>query len=299
MAIRTVAIMSPGDMGHAVGRVVRLSGRRVITCLAGRSPRTAELAAAAEIEAVPDLETLVREADVLLSILVPANARALAREVAQAVTATDAEILYVDCNAIAPATVLEIGDILAASGASFADGGIIGFPPRPDGAGTRLYVSGPEAGELLELSQPDLEVRLVGPDLGQASGLKMCYASLTKGLAALGTEMLVAGRALGLQDQLRKELEESQGQLFEMLKRFLPTMPPKAGRWVGEMEEIAATYAAVGLTPKILEGAADMYRLVSATELGAETPERRSRGQTIEDLAEILAEALTARASKR
>jgi 3-hydroxyisobutyrate dehydrogenase-like beta-hydroxyacid dehydrogenase len=296
MAIRTVAIMSPGEMGQAVGQVVRLSGRRVITCLAGRSPRTHVRAAAAEIEVVPDLETLVREADVLLSILVPANARALAQEVAQAVTATDADILYVDCNAIAPATVLEIGRILAAARARFADGGIIGFPPRPGGAGTRLYVSGLGADELLELSHADLELRLVGPDLGQASGLKMCYASLTKGLAALGIEMLVAGRALGLQDQLRQELEESQGPLFEMLKRFIPSMPPKAGRWVGEMEEIAATYAAVGLTPKILEGAADMYRLVSATELGAEIPERRARGKTVEDLAEILVEALIARA---
>lgn len=298
MAIRTVAIMSPGDMGHAVGRVLRLSGQRVITCLTGRSGRTAELAAAAGIEAVPDLGALVCEADVLLSIVVPANATALARQVADAVRTASAELRYVDCNAIAPATVLQIADIVSSAGARFTDGGIIGFPPRPGGAGTRLYVSGPDAAGLLELSQADFEIRLVGAEPGQASGLKMCYASLTKGLAALGTQMLVAARALGLQEQLAKELEESQGPLFEMLKRSLPAMPPKAGRWVGEMEEIAATYAAVGLTPKILEGAADMYRLVSSTELGAETPERRSRGQTIEDLAEILAQALIVRSRR-
>ena len=62
MTLRTVGIMAPGEMGHAIGRVLRVGGLRVITCLQGRSARTAARAAAAGIEVVTDDAALVREA---------------------------------------------------------------------------------------------------------------------------------------------------------------------------------------------------------------------------------------------
>ena len=98
----TVAIMSPGDMGHAVAARLRAHGLRVITCLEERSARTRALAEQAGVEAVPDDDTLVRQADLLLSILVPAQAEQLARRIAAAIERTGKELLYVDCNAIAP-----------------------------------------------------------------------------------------------------------------------------------------------------------------------------------------------------
>src|SRR5438309_776170 len=126
MAIETVAIMTPGDMGHAVGRVLRQGGLRVITCLEGRSARTAALAEQAGIEAVPDMAALVREADALLAILAPAGAGDLAGRVAAVLRATGADLLYVECNAIAPQTVAAIGEVVTAAGARFVDSGIIG-----------------------------------------------------------------------------------------------------------------------------------------------------------------------------
>ena len=69
-------------------------------------------------------------------------------------------------------------------------------------------------------------------------------------------------------------------------------MPPKAYRWVGEMEEIASTFAALGLPPDLLKGAADIYRLVGTTPLGAETPEERREGQTLDVVVGMLAAAL-------
>jgi 3-hydroxyisobutyrate dehydrogenase-like beta-hydroxyacid dehydrogenase len=297
MAIRTVAIMSPGDMGHAIGNTLRHGGLRVITCLAGRSARTAGLAAEAGIEAVADYETLVREADMLLSVLAPAQARNLAERVAAALRATGADLLFVECNAIAPQTVREIGHVITAAGARFVDAGIIGNPPRPGDTRNKLYVSGEHAAEVLALNQHGLNVRVVGPEIGQASGLKMCYAALTKGLNALGTELLTAGALLGLTDALRAELEASQPHLLRWLERQIPSMPPKAYRWVGEMEEIAATFGHVGLTPLILQGAADLFRFVESTPLGAETPEVRTRGTTLEAVVDELAAALRARSA--
>jgi L-threonate 2-dehydrogenase len=233
MAIQTVAILTPGDMGHSIGNVLRLGGLRVITCLRDRSPRTAALAAEAGIDDVPDYETLVREADVVLSVLAPHAARALGDRVAGALRATGANVLFVECNAIAPQTVREIAAVITAAGARFVDAGIIGNPPAPGDTRNRIYVSGEHAAEAVELGEHGLSIRPIGTEIGQASGLKMCYAALTKGLTALATELLTAGEAMGLGPALRAELQESQGTLLPWITRQVPGMPPKAYRWVG------------------------------------------------------------------
>ncbi|HEX2034976.1 MAG TPA: DUF1932 domain-containing protein [Chloroflexota bacterium] len=292
MAIRAVGVMSPGDMGHAIGNVLRHGGLQVITCLRGRSARTAALAAEAGIADVGSDEALVQQADVVLSVLVPSEAPALAARLAAAVRATGAHPLIADCNAIAPQTVRQIAVPLSAAGARFVDAGIIGGPPRPGQAGPRIYASGEYAPELAQLTPYGLDVRVMGTEIGQASGLKMCYAALTKGLTALSTELLVAARALGLHGALHAELQQSQPQLLGAMERQVPGMPPKAYRWVGEMEEIAATFEAVGLTPKILQGAAELYRFVGRTPLAEETPENRRRGQSLQEVVDILAESL-------
>jgi L-threonate 2-dehydrogenase len=286
-----VALMSPGDMGHAVGAVLRHGGLRVITNLDGRSDRSRTLAREAGIEDVGSDDVLVGQADVLLSILVPAEAERLGERIAAAVSRVGTTLLYVDCNAIAPQTVRRIGEQVTRAGASFVDAGIIGGPPRVGGAGPRFYASGPDASEFARLAQHGLDVRVMGTETGHASGLKMCYAALTKGTTALATELLVAARAMGISDTLEAELR-SGGDRYAAFERSIPGMPPKAYRWVGEMEEIAATFGALGLTPKILEGAAELYRFVERTPLGREVPEQRTRGTTLEDVVEILADAL-------
>ncbi|HEX5504258.1 MAG TPA: DUF1932 domain-containing protein [Thermomicrobiales bacterium] len=287
MAIRTVGLLSPGDMGHSVGAVLRAHGLRVVTCLAGRSDRTRLLAAAADIADVPSLEDLVREADALLCILVPSEALGVAWRVADAIKTTGADLLYADCNAIAPRTVRAAGEVIAAAGGRFADVGIIGPPPRRPG--TRFYASGPGAAEFAELAGHGLDVRVLPGDVGQASGLKMCYGALTKGLQALGTELLVAARLLGVENALRDEQRSSLPELRAHLERALPGMPPKAYRWVGEMEEIARCFADVGLTPEIFQGAADLYRFVAENPVGKETPEGRDQGRDLDALVAALA----------
>src|SRR6185503_1290189 len=190
----------------------------------------------------------------------------------------------------APRTVRAIGEVITAAGGQMADGGIIGGPPRRPG--TRFYTSGPGAAGFAELGNYGLDVRVLDGDVGQASGLKMCYGALTKGLQALGVELLVAARALGLEEALRAEQQHSVPDVLTWLERSVPTMPPKAYRWVGEMEEIATTFADVGLTPLILQGAAEMFRFVEQTPLGKETPEVRTRGTTLDDVVAVLAESL-------
>jgi 3-hydroxyisobutyrate dehydrogenase-like beta-hydroxyacid dehydrogenase len=288
----TVGIISPGDMGHAIAGVLKEHGLRLITNLQGRSARSARLAAQAGIIDVADDATLVREADILLSILVPARAQELAERVAKAVQETHTSLLFADCNAIAPSTVKAIEQIVTAAGIDFVDAGIIGGPPRSGTKGPSLYVSGPHAAQFAQLKEFGLDIRVLGPHIGQASALKMCYASLTKGLTALATEAFTAAEAFGLTDTLSSALGTSQQGLLNWAERNVPAMPPKAYRWVGEMEEIARTYADLGLPPQIMAGAAAMYHFVEQTELGAETPEKRQKGQTLAEVTDILASTL-------
>jgi 3-hydroxyisobutyrate dehydrogenase-like beta-hydroxyacid dehydrogenase len=273
MTINTVAILSPGDMGHSVGAVLKDHGIRVVTCLAERSDRTRELAAEAGFDDLPSLEAVVTEADLIMSILVPGAARELAEQVAEALRATGANVLFADCNAVAPSTARDVGRIIESAGGRMVDAGIIGPPPtRP---GNRFYASGPGTDEFAALNRHGLDIRPLPGEVGQASGLKVCYAALTKGLQALGLELLVAADAMGLHDELAAEQAESMSAVRSWIERATPTMPSKAHRWVSEMEEIAQTFADLGMTPKLFQGVADMYRLVAETPIGRETPENR------------------------
>jgi 3-hydroxyisobutyrate dehydrogenase-like beta-hydroxyacid dehydrogenase len=267
MATTSVGIMSPGDMGSAIGNVLSKSGIRVTTALEGRSELTRLRAREAGMVDQRTIDRLVAESDIVLSVLVPSQALSMAGLVAQSVSRTGHRPAYADLNAIAPQTVKEIDRIMTGAGVTFIDGGIIGSPPSPGKKGTRVYCSGPDTEALESLGRSGLDIRKVSAAIGHASGLKMVYAASTKGITALWTELLVAARALGLEEALAAEFRESGINVSDVLKGRVCSMPRRARRWVGEMEEIARTFEGVGLTPRMLIGAADVYRLVSSTPL--------------------------------
>ena len=294
MSFDTIGILTPGDMGHVVGQVLQTHGLRVLTCLKGRSALTRSLAQKADIGDVPTYEDLVRDTDLILSIVVPEQALNIARLVAEATRKVGKTTIYVDCNAIAPSTMKAIDEVIRATGSRCIDVGIIGSPPRQSGR-TRFYASGPEVELFAEVANFGLDVRTLGREIGQASGLKMCYAALTKGTTALATELLTAAHTMGLYQPLIEEFQLSQEGRYQTMERQLPVMPTKAYRWISEMEEIAKTFADVGLTPKILQGVADMYRFVSTTSLGEERPENRDKNRTLAQMIETLAADLQAK----
>jgi 3-hydroxyisobutyrate dehydrogenase-like beta-hydroxyacid dehydrogenase len=246
-------------MGSGVGMVLHQHGLRVLTCLTGRGAASRERATEAGFEDMPDLDALVLESDVLLSIVPPSVAGALADQVAAAVRATNADLLYADCNAVAPGTVRGISQSILDAGARFADAGIIGGPPNR--SKNRIYTSGPGARELDGLREYGLEIRVLEGGVGQASGIKCCYAAMTKGVQALGAELLVAAQLLGVEATLRDEqnLGPELAAVRRFVERALPSMPPKAYRWIGEMEEISRCFEELGLPGRLMLGAADVY----------------------------------------
>ncbi len=293
MTVAAIGLLSPGDMGHAVGRELREHGLDVLTCLEGRSDRTRALAAAAGLRDVPSLDDLVVASDLVLSILVPAEAMGVCLSVAGAVKRTGKSIVFADCNAVSPRTSAAMGGAVREAGGRYVDGSIIGGPPR-DGYSPRLYVSGPEASVLSELDGKGVDVRDLGEEVGRASAIKMCYAAVTKGTSALQLAQIAAAEALGLTDELAAELRGSQPEVYAAMAKSLPGLPTKAFRWIGEMEEIAATFASVGLSPGFHEGSADMYRLLSETPFASETPEDIDASRTLDETAAAIAARLHA-----
>ncbi len=281
--LRAVAIVAPGDMGHAVGSVLRHHGMRVITNLDCRSKRSRDHAATAGMEDVGSDAAMLAEADVLLSILVPARAVEFAERMAAAARDVGREVMFVDANAVAPQTTRHIGDIVTGAGLSFADGGIIGPPPQVGSEDTRIFVSGPSADRLTQLLAFGLDVRVVSDRVGDASAVKMCYAALNKGITAIATQLTVAAKSFGVDEVLWDEFAASQSAMVPRMQKQLPGMAPKAYRWVGEMEEIAKTFEACGLSPRMFLGAAETYDFV--TEAVGPDPAVRDMGSLLETLA--------------
>lgn len=290
MSIESVAILSPGDMGHAIGQLLRENELRVLTCLTGRSDRTKQLSEKAGIIDVPNLNDLVEQSDVIMSVTVSEAVPGLCHEIADAVKATGTDLLFAECNAIAPSLSAEMKKVLDAGGARYVDASIIGGPPK-NGNSPRLYVSGDNATEFEQLREFGLDVRNLGTQLGRASGIKMCYAAMTKGTTALHTELMIAAEKMGLREELMAEFANGQQAAITRMEGWIPAMPAKSRRWVSEMQEIEQTFRELGLTPDIFKGVADMYRMIGATPLGDENPETRDTNRDLAETIRIIAES--------
>lgn len=291
MQIRNVGVVSPGDMGQAIAGRLKEAGFNVHTALDGRSERTKALAREAGLTDCGSLHKLVATCELVVSVINPGEALNVARDTARAIKATGRKIAFADLNAVSPQTARDADRMIREAGGMFIDGGIIGPPPRAEKDKPRIYVSGPDAYLLEQINHPNLLIRVMSERVGDASGIKMCYAAMTKGTTALAVELLMAARKLGVEQALEKELRDSRNDVFDWQMRNIAIMPPKAYRWVPEMQEIAKTFGELGLTRRIFEGASEMYQLVAATPLGRESPElARKAGRTGLDVTRELAD---------
>jgi 3-hydroxyisobutyrate dehydrogenase-like beta-hydroxyacid dehydrogenase len=242
-------------MGAAVGARLIEAGRQVRWVSAGRSSSTAERAAAAGLDDAGTLQELVASCDLIISVCPPHAAIDVARDVATAGFAG----CFVDANAVAPATAWQVEEIVGSSGARFVDGGIIGPPPTRAGT-TRLYLSGPEAINVTDrIATSELEVRVVSDRAGAASALKLAYAAWTKGSAALLLTIRAAALASGVETPLLDEWRTSLPGLESRSIGAANAGSAKGWRWIGEMEEIAAMFASLGLPDGFHRAAATVY----------------------------------------
>src|SRR3954466_1379077 len=234
----TVGVIAMGEMGSAVARRLHERGATVITQLAGRSAASVTRAERAGAIPVSTDEEFAAQSDYILSIVPPGDAVALAERLSPAIRRAGRKIVYVDCNAVSPQTSERIGDVLKDTGCIYVDAGIVG-PPPSDTTRTIFYASGPGAKEFAHLSERGLQIRLMDGPNGATSAMKLSYAGITKGCTAIASAMMLGATRAGTADALLQELFESQPMLLNWMRGFVSRMPPKAYRWVAEMEEIA------------------------------------------------------------
>ena len=291
MPLNRVAILVPGEMGAAVGKALGDNGVEVITCLDGRSAPTRERAAAAGFRDVADLETLLGEADMVLSILPPEHAPAIAEKVAASMKSSGHTPPYADCNAVSPETARRMQAVIEGAGAVYIDGGIVGSPPGK-AEPTRFYMSGREAALMDGLDGKGIDVRQCGPEIGRGVSVKMCYAAITKGTSALHAAVLVAAESLGVADEIHDELAASVGALYKRMENVVPKLPAVSGRYIGEMKEIAKTMESAGVTPNFHVGATELYQLLEKTPFAAERRDTVDPNRTLKQSLKVFAEYL-------
>lgn len=225
-------------------------------------------------------------------------------------------LYYLDLNAVSPRSAREMETLFQAVSTKIrlVDGGIIGGPPRskdPSDSSAEWSVpsmplSGPHP---LAEAQPGgkelaalLNTEHISNDIGAASGLKMCFASLTKGFTSLAIQSFTTAHRLGVLPELKQNLSKFSPKSLELAEKGVTGMPPKAYRWVREMQEIGATFAEDGgfeSDENIFASVANVYDLVAhETELGQETTEVRNRGKTAEDVAMCMSEGIEKRKLK-
>ncbi|KAL7818107.1 6-phosphogluconate dehydrogenase [Trichoderma aethiopicum] len=318
-----VGILSLGDMGAGIARLLIAHGFPVSTNCQGRSEDTVERARDAGVELLSSDSELVRQSSVIFSVVPPRDAEATAQRIVDALSggSRTQTLYYVDLNAVAPSTCKSIAALFekARVPVKFVDACILGGPPSlkkkkndsdKDGEADEEWdqpsipVSGPD----LLTALPDgerlasvLKLRTISPEIGAASGLKMCFASLTKGFTALATQSFATAHRLGVADELRRELRDMAPAMLARAEKGVPGMPPKAYRWVREMEEIAKTFAEEGgWEGTVFEGIAGVYRAVAEDDvLGREKIGKRKRGTSLDDVAAAMAEGLEAKRKKR
>jgi 3-hydroxyisobutyrate dehydrogenase-like beta-hydroxyacid dehydrogenase len=275
----TIGLLHPGEMGASVGASARANGSRVLWVSEGRGADTRQRAAGAGLEDAGTLRALVATSDVVLSVCPPHAAREVARQVA----GHGFRGLYVDGNAIAPSTAREIETIVRAAGATYVDGGIIGPPPDKPGT-TRLYLSGAAAERVRAMFEAGpLEAIVLPGDLTAASAIKMAYAAWTKGSQALIMAVRALATAEGVDEPLLAEWHRSQPDLPKRSENAARGTARKAWRWVGEMDEIAATFAGARLPDGFHRGAGEVYRRIASYKDAAAAP-------SMEDVAKTLLE---------
>jgi len=253
VSLESIGLLHPGEMGAALGAVLVRAGYSVRWASDGRSAATALRAESAGLLDAGTPRALVESSDLVISVCPPDAALDVARLL------PPRPLLYLDANAIAPATARQVAAIVESAGGRYVDGGIVGPPPAL-GRSTSLYLSGEEAGEVAGLfAGTTVEAITLSPGATAASALKMCYAAWSKGSAAL----LLAIRALAVAEAVEQPLLEawgrSQPSLADLSFRAAEQAATKGWRWAGEMREVASTFGSAGLPTGFHEAAADLY----------------------------------------
>jgi 3-hydroxyisobutyrate dehydrogenase-like beta-hydroxyacid dehydrogenase len=299
MAFERIGILSIGEMGYHWAKILTARGVEVLTYAKDRSETTRKRAENVGVKCVPSMASLVKDADLIVSIVVPSAAKRVATKVAKAAAKSGRrDLLYLDANAISPMTADEIGKVLQPSGVNFVDGCIIGSATKMD-KGAVVYVSGPQAEKIQELEPYGFSVKVLGPAVAQASAFKVVYAGLTKGLQGLFVELLMGARRFGLLDEIFKRYEESFPGLLDKVTSSIVGLRIHAARRAEEMDELKRTFGYHGMQAFMAPAAQKVLQSIAELDVGNASAAGGREGDLLETLELFYQKGLLQREQKQ
>jgi putative dehydrogenase len=284
VALQKIGIMSIGEMGFHWAKLLRSHGVEVLTYDKDRGEVSRKRAENGGVKSTASMAELVRDVDLIVSIVVPSAATKVAGKVAEAIETTGRkDLLFLDANAISPMTADEIAKILRAAGVNFVDGCIIGSAAKM-GKGTIVYVSGSEANRLAMLEAFNIPIKVLGVGTHQASAFKVVYAGLTKGLQGLFCELLMGAQRFGLLDEIRAQYEESFPGLLDKVSSSIVGLQIHAGRRAEEMDELKRTFNHHGMNSFMAPAVQKVLEAIAALKLGQASASGARQGDLQETL---------------
>ncbi|KAL5051635.1 hypothetical protein BDW71DRAFT_171504 [Aspergillus fruticulosus] len=306
-----IGILSIGEMGLGIANLLISHGYRVATFVEDRSERTRERAQSINIQLCPSPKDLVSLCSVILSIVPPKESFLTAQRVHENTPRSPSRnnpLYYLDLNATAPSLSRDTNRLLSSNpNIVYIDGGIIGGPPRQTSTSisiggeykwTRpsLVTSGPSLPSTLKYTHliRTLNIEHLSPSIGAASGLKMCFASMTKGVFALAIQSFVTAESMGVFPELKRYMGKHNPETLDFVNKGVVGMPPKAWRWINEMQQIGAMMEEEGdFSGGLFREIGEVYRVVAEdTALGLEQTGRRERGTTVDDVVAVMREGM-------
>jgi len=284
MAFQKIGIMSIGEMGFHWAKLLKSHGVEVLTYDKDRGEVSRKRAENAGVTSLPSMTALVREAELIVSIVVPFAAKRVAAKVAKAaLKAGRQDLLFLDANAISPMTADDITKTLVPAGVKFVDGCIIGAAAKM-GKGTIVYVSGPDAARLRDLESFNIPIKVLGPSTNQASAFKVVYAGLTKGLQGLFCELLMGARHFGLLDEIRAQYEASFPGLLDKVSSSVVALRIHAARRAEEMDELKRTFSHHGMKSFMAPAVQKVLEAIAALNPGQPSADGARSGDLMETL---------------
>ncbi len=282
---KRIGILSPGELGAGIGKLLVEAGFDVLTTLEDRSERTRKICLEAGLQSLATMREVVQSSDIILSFVPPAASIKAAEQYCSLAAFAPRDQLYVDVNSISPATARQIGELVASAGLRFVDASIHGQAAKLRSAGT-LYLSGEAAEEVAELFSGHVRVKLLGRIPGQASAFKMLMGGMSKGMIALFIEMGLVARSAGLLDEVLNDYQHYYPGVMEAIERMLPTYPRHALRRSGEMQELEQMVLSLGMQPGLISEARRLITAVGELDLTRDREDKELTGWSVKEVIE-------------
>lgn len=258
----TIGILYAGDMGSALGRLLRNSGLRVVTTCQERSRRTEEQAHSSGIEVLPGFGDVVAQSDIVFSIVLPLAAIDVAKKYIDHRRLRPPNGIFVEANSTGLEILQQIEPLMAECDIPLVDASIHGTAHRLEELGV-LYVSGPRAKQVEEVFRDVLRVAWLGEEIGSASRMKLLMSAMSKTLVGIFLEISVLAERVGMLELFLENCHHFYPGVMSPIERMLPSYPRHAARRAGEILEIEHMAHASQLHPRIIHEAGEILGLVA------------------------------------